>query len=787
MAKALLIAEKPSLMREVMAVYNKFGHRDTIIFKSFAGHTMTLQDPEGYKEEWGGRWDFNVLPMIPDKFIYKPTKDKMDMYKSIRDEIKNGGYDYIINCCDPGREGQLIMFSFYDAIGCKLPVKRMWHKDLTEAELKRALDNLRDENEPSLKNMTIASKYRAYFDWLIGLNGTRAVSLVSNETIRVGRVMTPVLRIIVDRELELKNFVPKDFWEIEGNFGKYKGIYFDEENENQTKFMDKSKAEKLIKSFGEKGTVIRVDKKKETKYAPSLHSLQELSNEANRVFGYTMAETLAIAQSLYEKKILSYPRTDSAFLTTAIAKEFKKPLKSILSVPELKDIASSVMSNDKILQVVGKNKKYVDDSKVSDHNAIIPTGVDVDLHKLSEKEKNIFTLVCKRFLSIFLPPMVSNKTTIITDNNGHKFNTVGSVLVDIGYMKLYSYKNNDNVLPDIKKGEVLDFKGAKLIAKKTSPPSRYNDETLGKAMENAGRFVEDEELSNVLKEAKGLGTPATRGSIVEKLVSLNMVERKKKSFYATDFGISIIDGLRGKDITLPELTATWEQKLTGIERGEYSPNDFYNEMLSYVKEMIDDFKKTKFSISNIGDREVLGTCPKCGKKVFVGKDYYMCEGYKKDCDFIIPILMFGAKVSKTEVKKILTGKETKEFEFKKGSKEWKAKLVYDKDEKRVIYAKRGNSNSKGSGEVIGKCPNPNCTGSIKDNGNYYLCDHYKNPCHVIIPKIFSGSEITKADVVLMINGRETIEKKFTWKSGKTGTAKLKYTDKIEFVFNNSRK
>jgi len=470
MAKALLIAEKPSLMREVMAVYNQFGHKDNIVFKSFAGHTMTLKEPQDYKEEWSGKWDFSVLPMIPDEFKYKPSKDKIDMFKNLRDEIKNGNYDYIINCCDPGREGEHIFYSFYDSIGCKLPVKRMWHKDLTEAELKRALDNLRDGNETSLKNMTTASKYRAYFDWLIGLNGTRAVSLISKRTIRVGRVMTPVLKIIVDRELELKNFIPKDFWEIEGDFGEYKGIYFDDKNENETKFLNKTKAEKLVKALGNEGKIVNVEKKKETK------SLQELSNEANRVFGYTMAQTLQTAQSLYEKKILSYPRTDSAFLTTAIAKDFKKHLKSILSVPELKDKASEIISNTTVIQAVGKNKKYVDDSKVTDHNAIIPTGVDVDLYKLTEKEKNIFTLVCRRLLAIFLPPLVSNKTIITTDNNGHKFNTVGSVLVNIGYMELYNYKSNNNILPDVKRGDVLSFKGAKLIAKKTAPPARYNDE-----------------------------------------------------------------------------------------------------------------------------------------------------------------------------------------------------------------------------------------------------------------------------------------------------------------------
>jgi DNA topoisomerase-3 len=248
--RALLIAEKPSLMKEIQAVYNKHGHKDKIEFKTFAGHTMTLKEPQDYNKAWE-KWDLSLLPMIPGNFLYKPTKDKYAMYKDIKETIQVGEYDYIINACDPGREGQHIFFSFYDSLGVNIPVKRIWHRDLTEGELKRALDNLRDENEESLKNMTIASKYRAYFDWLIGLNGTRAVTLVANKKINVGRVMTPVLKLLVDRELELKNFVPKDFWEIEGDFTKYKGIYFDDKNENETKFNDKAKAEALIKKNGD--------------------------------------------------------------------------------------------------------------------------------------------------------------------------------------------------------------------------------------------------------------------------------------------------------------------------------------------------------------------------------------------------------------------------------------------------------------------------------------------------------------------------------------------------------
>jgi DNA topoisomerase III len=783
--KALLIAEKPDLMREIKAVYDKYGHKDEIVFKSFVGHTMTLKEPEDYTPQWE-KWDLSVLPMIPKKFEYKPLENKKAIFKELREELLHGDYDYVINACDPGREGQHIFYSFFETVGKKLPVKRIWHRDLTESELKRALNDLRDDNEPYLKNLTIASKYRAFFDWLIGLNGTRAVSLMAGKKIPVGRVMTPVLKIIVDRELEIRNFVPKDFWEIEADFGKYKGIYFDENNENETRFFDKSKAEAIIQQLGKQGTVVSVNKKKDPKYAPSLHSLQELSNEANRVYGYTMAETLAVAQSLYEKKILSYPRTDCSYVTTAIAKEFPKYLNSVLSIPELKDKASAVIKNSALLNSVAKNKKYVDDSKVTDHYAIIPTGVSVDLSKLSDKEKNIFTLVCKRFLAIFLPPMVVNKTQIITESNGHKFNTTGSVLEQLGFMELYDYKPNDTILPDVKKGEVLELKGTKLLAKKTTPPARYNDETLGKAMENAGRFVEDEELSNVLKEKNGLGTPATRGAIVEKLVDLKMIERKRKSFYATDFGISIIEGLKGKDITLPELTAIWEQKLSSIEKGTYKPEDFYKEMLAYVHEMIEDLKKTNVSVSSSSDKEVLGKCPKCQSDVIEGKSFYLCKNYKKSCDFIIGKEYLGAKISKTEVKKLLKGKETKELTFTwKSGEKGKAKLIIN-EEGKVVPTFAVQQNKSSSQVVIGKCPK--CQEEVIEGKDYYLCKNYKKTCDFLLKKVIQGGKISPKDAKLLLQGKLTNDIEFTWKSGNKGTAKLQLKNgKLEFVFHSNKK
>lgn len=690
--KALFIAEKPSLMREVKAVYDKHGHKDTIVFKSFAGHVTSLCEPGDYNEEWA-KWNIGTLPMIPERFKYKPSSNTKSLYKELVEEIKNGGYDYLINCCDPDREGEAIFGNFILCAGIKMPVKRFWNSELTEQSIKKSLDNLFDGKEAWLKNLEHASRLRGYFDWLIGLNGTRVVSLKTNapKAVNIGRVMTPTLRFIVDRELELRNFIPKPFWEVEANFGAYKGIYFNHNEDNETRFLDKKKAETLANGVKGKSTVIEVDKTKATKYAPTLHSLQELQNEASRMFGYSMDNTLAIAQKLYEAKILTYPRTDTGFITTAIAEEIAHRFKSATLFEDLKDDAIRISGDNKLIKDMVKNKKYVDDKKVGGHFGIMPTGATPNMSSLSQEEKNIFYLVCRRLVAIYLPPMVTNKTTIVTECLGNRFKTNGKVLVDIGFARLFNQKSSDTILPDVKKGDIYDVLNTTLIEKKTSPPDRYNDDLLGRAMENAGKFIEDEALKDVMKKVKGIGTPATRGNIVKKLVDLGMIERKKNYYYATDYGISIIQMLGNRDITLPELTAKWEEKLSSVEDGSYNAKDFYKEMITYCQEMIEEYKGSNFG-SLIGDKEVLGKCPNCGGDVIESKNYFLCANYgqeavgKEPCKFTIGKLILKSKVSKTDAKALLAGKETKEKEFTwKSGKKGKAKLKINNKKVEFVF------------------------------------------------------------------------------------------------------
>lgn len=788
--KALLIAEKPSLARDIESVYRKMKYPDEITFIALRGHILELKTPEEYSEAWGKPWKLDVLPMIPEKFEYN-VKIK-DVYKEVKDQITSGKYDYIINACDAGREGELIFYSVYKHIGKKIPVKRFWASDTTPTTIEKALNNLIDDKDSSLTALKASSQFRAYFDWLLGMNLSRAITLKTGTLIPCGRVMTPTLGIVVQRELEIRNFKPVNFWEVEADFDKYKGLWFDKDT-NETKFLDKAKAEEFVSKLAKEGKVEAIEQKKETEYAPTLHSLLELQKEANKAYGYTADKTLAIAQVLYEKKkLLTYPRTESRYLPKNLAEMIPKHLKCLEDIPEVSKFVAKILGDKKRIAETASNKKYVDDKKVTDHHAIIPTNMQPKLAELSKEELNIYMLVVKRFLSIFLDPYVTNKTTIITDVDGEKFKTTGKTLVDLGYRAIYNVKDDkDDIIPNVKKGESVSVKEVNLIEKQTTPPSRYNDATLLQAMQNAGRFIEDEKLQNVLKESAGLGTSATRANIIKKLVDRKMLDRKGKSIIPTDFGIKIIEILDGQDIISPELTAVWENKLAEIEAEKYDIKAFYIEMIEYAKtttkKFIDEITTT---LSNNSKFEVIGQCPKCNSDVIMGKQYYLCKNYKnedtsKECDLIIPKKFNGANISKTEVKKILGGKESKELEFTwKSGKKGKGKLKIEDGSLKIVFGNEGskssNSTSNKEKKVVGKCPK--CNGNVVEV-NYYLCENYKNSCDFILSKSIRGANIAIEDAEKLLKGEETKELKFTWASGKKGKAKLKLNgNKLDFIF-----
>lgn len=791
MAKALLIAEKPSLMRDILAVYNKMKMDDIIDFMAFAGHTMTLAEPGDYKAEWGEKkWSWDMLPIVPDNFKCKVSPDKVKLYKELKYKLDTGKYDYVINACDPDREGQAIFQYFYEHTGCKLPVKRFWTNDLTEVSIEKTLLNLRDNNEPFLKNLMIASKLRGQFDWLVGMNLTVASSLQMHTTSKVGRVKTPTLKIIVDRELEILNFKPKTTYELEATFGDYSGVHFD--TEGVVRFNTKEDGEKIIKDLSKEGIVESIEKKTESTTAPQLYSLSSLQTDASKTFGYTAEETKSLVQSLYEKKILSYPRTDNPYISSELAKKFPMLLKATTAIPELESYANDIIANKKVQEAVAKNKKYVDDAKMAEsgHYAIVPTGVVPHLSKLSKDELNIFTMVSKRLVAIFMPPMKVSKTTIVTNSNGYLFRTTGKILIDKGFSVIFDTKTSDVLLPDVKKGDKFPLTKTALNEKISTPPSRYTDGTLISVMENPIKFLLDEGLKTTIKENKGIGTTATRDNIIGELVANGYIEKKKgrgkvEYIYATEKGISIIENLKDKEISSVDLTGVWEDNLSKVEKGDMNANEFKKLMVDYVLKSIDDIKNSSMSkVSNNSNAEVLGACPKCGKPFKEGKDFYLCSGYKATCDVILPKTFMGAKISKAEMKKILNGKETKELKFSKKdgaeTKEWTAKLMYDSNLGKIAFAK--NNSAKTNSEM--NCSCPKCGKNIKSTEKFFMCSDYKSSCDFILGKEIKGAKITDSDFKKLLKGN-AIEKEFTWSSGKTGKAKLKLLNgKLEFDFSN---
>lgn len=701
MDRYLLIAEKPSLAKAIREAYDSLKNPP---FKAdiFAlhGHFMELQEPDQYKPEWGKPWKKEVLPMIPESFKYGVKPECRADYKKLKELIANGNYDCLVNCCDAGREGEAIFWTLINSmrISPKPRVKRLWASDVTTETLGKALLSLLDYGKsPHIVNLRDASLCRIEFDWLVGMNLSRATMLTTRTVSPVGRVKSPTLNIVVQRDLEIQNFVPKDYFEVVADFDKYKGTWFDPKTK-ETSFSEKSKAEALVSSLGKKGNIESISNDRVITNAPALYSLSELQKEANSAFGFTAMQTLEIAQSLYEKhKILSYPRTDSRVLSTALAKEIPDHLKALKDVPEVSKYVQIILDNPERIKKACSSKKYVDNKKVTDHHAIINTKTKPDLSKLSDQEKKLYILVIKKFVSIFLDPCITNKTVIVTDVSGQKFKTTGSMIESLGYKELYrgdkKSKDEEDLIPAVRKDEKVTVKKIDIIAKQTKPPEPYNDRTLIDAMKHAGKFVDDEKMKDLLDDVKGIGTEATRAGIIEDLIGRKYIERRGKTIKALELGFSTIKVLEGKNVISPVLTAEWESKLREVEDGNITIDDFRTEMNKYIKAETADFLTIKGGVttsSSTANKTILGSCPICGNNVIMTQNYAMCETYKKEdrgnCNFITGLNILGTRIPAAEFKKLFAGKESKKMNFtSKNGKRFEAVLYLDRDESRIKF------------------------------------------------------------------------------------------------------
>ena len=652
----LIIAEKPSVARDIAKVLNctKKGegylYNDKYIISWAIGHLVTLYEPEEYDENLK-KWDMNTLPIIPKELKLKAIKNTREQLKIIHNLINLENVKELICATDSGREGELIFRYIYEITKCTKPFKRLWISSMTNEAIKDGFKNLKDGKE--YDNLYLSAKCRSEADWLVGINASRSFTLKFNSLLSIGRVQTPTLAILVDKHKEIANFKIQEYFEIEVNFKTleektqyYKGIWIDEKNE--TKILDKEKAKNILETIKNKnGIVENIENETKKVPPPLLYDLTELQRECNKKFSYSAQKTLSIAQNLYEKrKLITYPRTDSRYLSKDMVSKLEPTLKMLNNIDNYSKFLNYVFSLEKL----PITKRIIDDNKVTDHHAIIPTLYKPNLSTLSKEEFNVYDLIVRRFIAVFYPNYIYDITKITTKIENYLFITKGTTIKNEGFMllnlKTEKEKKEENILPNVKKSQEVLNEKCQILTKKTTPPKPYNEATLLSAMENAGRFVDNEDLKEQLKES-GLGTPATRASIIERLIKVGYVERKGKTLIPTEKGINLIEVVP-KELKSPETTGKWEKGLSSISKGNMEPkvfmdsiNRYVNFLVAYAKKanskiIVDEKKYNEYKKSNkYKSLEKFGLCPKCNNDILENSKGYYCSNWNKGCKFTI--------------------------------------------------------------------------------------------------------------------------------------------------------
>lgn len=640
----LVIAEKPSVARDIGKVLGAtkkgqgFIYGGNYIVSWAVGHLVTLFDPADYDSSLK-KWSFDTLPIIPDKIMLKPSESVKDQYEVLKSLMENDKVTEIICATDSGREGELIFRYIYELVGCKKPFKRLWISSMTNSAIKDGFDNLKDGKE--YDNLFYSAKCRSEADWLVGINASRSYTIKYGTLLSIGRVQTPTLAIIVNRQKEIDSFVPENYFEVKAEFDGYKGIYIDEKEQTKIDLEEKAK-EIVTKTKGKDGVVKSRTVEEKSLPTPLLFDLTELQRECNRKFGLSAQKTLDIVQDLYEKrKYITYPRTDSRYLSTDMIPTLKGTLQK-LHQTEYNKYTQYILDLPKL----PITKRIVDDSKITDHHAIIPTNANFNLNTLSRDERNVFDLIARRFMAVFYPKYEYASTTLVTTIENYDFQSKGTTVLKLGFKEVNlddnKKKDDEQIIPDIKEGEVVKVLSVKKENKKTKPKKLYNEATLLTEMENAGKFVEDEQLKESLKES-GIGTPATRANIIERLIKVGYVKRDKKSLIPTNKAMTLIEILP-KELTSAETTGKWEKGLAKISKGQMEAQTFMNSINRFVNYLVDTSKNEKKNVFFEPDskfkpkknQKTFGKCPKCGFGVILehSKAYY-CSSWKNGCNFSI--------------------------------------------------------------------------------------------------------------------------------------------------------
>lgn len=644
----LCIAEKPSVGRDIARVLGANTQHDGFMEGNgycvtwTFGHLCALLDPHEYSEQWKG-WNLSSLPMIPTRFGIKVSEDKgiQKQFNTIKTLISKA--EEVINCGDAGQEGELIQRWVYQKAGCKVPVKRLWISSLTEDAIREGFQKLKDQSE--YQRLYEAGMMRAIGDWLLGMNATRAYTLrfakgvgKDRQVLSIGRVQTPTLALIVKRQHEIEHFVPRTYWEL-------KTVYRDttfsaqlpaEEDDYAITSLEKGQA--LVDSIKDLPLeIISVEKKKGTEFAPRLFDLTSLQVECNKKFSLSADDTLKTIQSLYEKHVTTYPRVDTTYLSDDIYPKVPATLQGIKDYfPQVTPLLSLKADGGKGNNSLPKSKKVFDNKKVTDHHAIIPTGQRPD--NLSELERKVYNLVALRFIAAFYPDCEVSNTTILAKAGEIDFKVTGRQILKMGWREVFSKEENteqpanntenssnnteQKMLPSFVQGESGPHQ-PQLQEKTTTPPKYYTEATLLRAMETAGKTVDDEELRDAMKE-NGIGRPSTRAAIIEKLFQRKYIIREKKNIHATELGINLIQTIISPLLKSAELTGRWEKKLREIERGTFTAQQFLDELKQMTSEVVHEVKADKSGMR----------CPVCGRGVIIrGRTRYGCSRWREGCNY----------------------------------------------------------------------------------------------------------------------------------------------------------
>ena len=799
MGKTLIIAEKPSVAGDIAKALGGFKKQadyfesEQYVLSSAVGHLLELVCPDGV-EAARGKWTFKCLPVIPPHFDLQPIERSENRLKVLKKLIKRDDVDALINACDAGREGELIFRNIVKYTKAKQPIKRLWLQSMTPAAIREGFEQLRDDKD--MLPLADAAYSRSEADWLVGINGTRAMTAFNSKSggfykTTVGRVQTPTLAIVVEREEKIREFVPRDFWEVIATFdaaaGQYTGRWFDEKfarpdgknGDDQLKperVWDKPKAEAIRdKCLGKPG-IATEESKPSTMLSPLLYDLTSLQRDANSRFGLSASRTLQIAQALYERhKVLTYPRTDSRALPEDYLGTVKSALK-MLGETGYATFAETILKSG----WVRPNKRIFNNAKVSDHFAIIPTTQEPE--GLGDMEQKLYDMVTKRFLAIFYPAAEFLETTRITRVEGEPFKSAGKVLVTPGWLAVYGKEAQTedaaNLVP-VKSGETVKTSAVEVKPNVTKPPPRYTEATLLSAMEGAGKLVEDDELREAMRE-KGLGTPATRAAIIEGLVYEQYMHRHGRELQATAKAFSLMELLNGlgiAELTRPELTGDWEFKLHQIQRRQKSRNEFMSEIADMTRRMVDRAKQYEHDTIP-GDFGVLKTpCPKCGGEVHEKYKHFQCV--REGCDFSIWKTISGRMYEIEEVEALLRDKQIgplQGFRSKMGkpfnavlklTPEFKVEFDFGNEQKDENGQPAAPVDFSGK-EPLGKCPK--CGARVFDAGMSYLCEKAtgaEKTCSFRSGKIILQQPVEAAQITkLLAEGKTDLLKGFV--SRKTG-------------------